>query len=69
MFEFGIASAATRTELPPGRPLVLRFYHGPEAAIKGGREYAVIKRLAAAHFPVPVPYGFEPDPAPLGLRF
>lgn len=69
VFEFGIRSAATRTELPPGRPLVLRFYHGPEAAIKGGREYQVIKRLAAAHFPVPAPYGFEPDPAPLGAPF
>ena len=69
VFEFAIRSAATRTELPPGRPLVLRFYHGPDAATKGSREYAVIKRLAAAHFPVPAPYGFEPDPGALGAPF
>jgi aminoglycoside phosphotransferase (APT) family kinase protein len=69
VFEFGIGSASNRVELPSARPLVLRFYHGPEAGIKGGREYTVIQRLEAARFPVPAPYCFEPDPAWLGAPF
>jgi len=69
VFEFRCPSGAMRAELPTGRLLVLRFYQGPQAATKGGREYAVIQRLTAAHFPVPIPYVFEPDPAALGAPF
>jgi aminoglycoside phosphotransferase (APT) family kinase protein len=69
VFEFAIRSAAARAQLPPGRPLVLRFYHGPEAATKGSREYAVIARLRAAQMPVPAPYAFEAEPAALGAPF
>ena len=69
VFEFAIGSAANRAQLPPGRLLVLRFYHGPEAAAKGAREYSVMQRLEAVHFPVPAPYGFEPNPGPLGAPF
>ncbi len=69
VFEFSTRSRATQIDLPPGHPLVLRFYHGPRAATKGAREYAVIKRLEAVHFPVPVPYVFESDPAALGAPF
>lgn len=69
VFEFAIGSGATQAELPPGRPLVLRFYHGLQAATKGEREYAVIKCLEAAHFPVPMPYVFEPGPEVLGAPF
>jgi aminoglycoside phosphotransferase (APT) family kinase protein len=69
VFEFAIRSAAAQVELPPGRPLVLRFYHGPDAAAKGQREYSVIRLLGTAGFPVPAAYGFEADPAPLGAPF
>jgi aminoglycoside phosphotransferase (APT) family kinase protein len=68
VFEFAIRCAA-RVELPPGRPLVLRFYHGPDAAPKGSREHSVIQLLHAAGFPVPTPYVFQSDPSLLGAPF
>ncbi len=69
VFEFTTRSRATQVELPTRRPLVLRFYHGLQAATKGGREYSVIKCLKAAHFPVPIPYAFEPGAGALGAPF
>jgi aminoglycoside phosphotransferase (APT) family kinase protein len=69
VFEFSTRSAAIGLELPPGRPLVLRFYHGPDAALKGEREYAVMQLMQAAQFPIPLLYAFEPDPGPLGAPF
>ncbi|HKD65574.1 MAG TPA: phosphotransferase [Candidatus Binataceae bacterium] len=69
VFEFGLRRAAVSVELPTGRPLVLRFYHGPQATTKGSREYNVMQLMRTAGFPVPVPYVFHPDPAPLGAPF
>jgi aminoglycoside phosphotransferase (APT) family kinase protein len=69
VFEFALNGAATGMELPRGRPLVLRFYHGPDAAPKGSRESSVMQLLRAAEFPVPIPYAFQPDPAALGAPF
>jgi len=69
VFEFGIRSAASNLELPAGRPLVLRFYHGPDAAAKGSREHSVMQLLRKVGFPVPIPYGFQSDPALLGAPF
>ncbi len=69
VFEFGLSCAAANMKLPLGRPLVLRFYHGPDAAPKGSRESRVMQLLQAAGFPVPVPYAFQPDPAALGAPF
>lgn len=68
VFEFA-AGAAGRLELPPRRPLVLRFYHGPDAAPKGRREHRVLQLLHATGFPVPIPYLFESDPGLLGAPF
>ncbi|HVB82122.1 MAG TPA: aminoglycoside phosphotransferase family protein [Candidatus Binataceae bacterium] len=62
-----------RTELLPGvaagAPLVLRFYPSVEAADKGALEYRVISHLAAAGYPVPRPYLFEPGGAAIGAPF
>ena len=69
VFEFFLGSAPAGVKLPPGRPLVLRFYHGPDAAPKGSRESSVMRLLQAAGFPVPMPYAFQPDPAALGAPF
>jgi aminoglycoside phosphotransferase (APT) family kinase protein len=69
VFEFGLPSAPSRVELPPRRPLVLRFYHGPDAANKGSREHSVIQLLQAAGFPVPIAYVFQSDAALLGAPF
>jgi aminoglycoside phosphotransferase (APT) family kinase protein len=69
IFEFGIGRAAARIELPIRCPLVLRFYHGPDAVAKGSRERSVLQLLQSARLPVPIPYAFEPDPAPLGAPF
>jgi aminoglycoside phosphotransferase (APT) family kinase protein len=69
VFEFSLRSTPTRVELPPQRPLVLRFYHGPEAGPKGNRECCVIQRLQTAGLPVPLPYAFEADPQALGAPF
>lgn len=69
VFEFALRSSPPNIDLPAGRPLVLRFYHGPDAASKGGREYEVMKRLRSAAFPVPAPYAFEADSGLLGAPF
>jgi aminoglycoside phosphotransferase (APT) family kinase protein len=69
VFEFSIRSAAAGLELPPGRLLVLRFYHGPDAVLKGRREHTVMQLMQAAKFPIPLPYAFEADSAPLGAPF
>ncbi len=68
VFEFALRSPAG-IELPQRRPLVLRFYHGPEAASKGRREHRVLQSLRAAKFPVPCPYLYEPDAAAVGAPF
>jgi aminoglycoside phosphotransferase (APT) family kinase protein len=69
VFEFTLRSAPATVQLPDTRPLVLRFYHGPDAVRKGEREYRVMGLLRAARFPVPVPYAFEADPKLLGAPF
>jgi aminoglycoside phosphotransferase (APT) family kinase protein len=69
VFEFGMHSKSRAMELPAGRPLVLRFYHGPDALTKGSREYSVMRLMQAAKIPVPAPYGFEANPAALGAPF
>jgi aminoglycoside phosphotransferase (APT) family kinase protein len=69
VFEFGLRSTPGNLEVPGGRPLVLRFYHGPGAAAKGNREYRVICLMQSAGFPVPAPYAFQVDPGLLGAPF
>ena len=69
VFEFAFAGAAGGVKLPAGRPLVLRFYHGPNAVLKGSRESSVMEQVKAAGFPAPEPYDFQPGPAALGAPF
>ncbi len=70
IFEFAIASPAPRLgSAPAHRPLVLRFYQGPLAGDKGGREHGVMRKLFDAGYRVPAPYAFEPDHGPLGAPF
>jgi aminoglycoside phosphotransferase (APT) family kinase protein len=69
VFEFSLRCAASGVKIPIDRPLVLRFYHGPEAASKGIRESGVMRALHAEGFPVPAPYAFQPDPVALGAPF
>ena len=69
VFEFELRSAATAMKLPAGRPLVLRFYHGPDAVPKGNRESNVMQILRDAGFPVPISYAFQSDLAALGAPF
>ena len=70
IFEFVLATRSNPpVALPLATPLVLRFYEGSRAHDKSIREVAVLERLAARHFPVPYPYLFEPDAAPLGAPF
>ncbi len=70
VFEFGLgANSSRQRELPVGRPLVLRFYHGSRAGDKGAREAAIMGLLATLNYPAPRPYLFEPDDAPLGGPF
>jgi aminoglycoside phosphotransferase (APT) family kinase protein len=70
VFEFATASHSSRLPLiPPRTPLVLRFYQGPFADAKGGRENVNIAKLAGAGFCVPKPYGYEPSHEVLGAPF
>lgn len=70
VFEFSLADASKRQpEIPPKRPLVLRFYEGSQPEKKGARESRVIEQLYAVRYRVPRPYVYEPDPQPLGSPF
>jgi aminoglycoside phosphotransferase (APT) family kinase protein len=70
LYEFSLRGRSEK--LPgaePGAPLVLRFYPSAEAADKGALEYRIIRHLAAAGYPVPKPYLFEPGGAAIGAPF
>ena len=70
VFEFSLAAPSPRfPEMPPKRPLVLRFYQGPIADQKAARESRVIERLDAVRFAVPRPYAFEGSHDALGAPF
>ncbi len=70
VFEFAPAHRASRLPgVAAGQRLVVRCYEGPRADDKGRRESHTIAALAAANYPVPQPYLYEPDPAPLGTPF
>ena len=70
VFEFSPARRTPRLpEVAAGQRLVLRCYEGPRADDKGHRESRTLAALAAAGYPVPQPYLYEPDPAPLGTPF
>lgn len=70
VFEFALGARSPHSsEIPADTPLVLRFYEGSQAGDKGARESLTIRRLAEAGYPVPRPYLFEPDHAPLGAPF
>lgn len=70
IFEFTLkARARWESEIPLGSPLVLRCYQGARANVKAARESRVMFALAAAGYPAPQPFAFEPDPAALGTPF
>jgi aminoglycoside phosphotransferase (APT) family kinase protein len=70
VFEFSIASASPRFKsIPPGRPMVLRFYQGTFADEKGQREHLTMSRLYEAGYCVPRPYLFELAHDALGAPF
>ncbi|HLH75699.1 MAG TPA: phosphotransferase [Candidatus Binataceae bacterium] len=69
IYQFSLPAGAHHDALPASQPLVLRCYQGALALRKGAREYAALKALSAAGFPVPCPYLCELDPRPLGTPF
>ena len=70
VFEFAMASASPRfPEMPPRRPLVLRFYQGDQADSKGARESVAIQRLSSARYLVPRPYAYEASHDAIGAPF
>jgi len=69
VFEFSIARSGRLAQLAAGAPLVLRCYEGAAGADKGRREYGTLARLAAARYPVPAPYLYEPSTETLGAPF
>jgi aminoglycoside phosphotransferase (APT) family kinase protein len=70
VFEFELASDSLRfPEMPPKRPLVLRFYQGRQADEKGGRESRVLNRLYNVRYLVPRTYAFESAHQALGAPF
>lgn len=70
VFEFSLASSSPRERaLPPGKPLVLRWYQGSRALDKGTREFTIMRVLADMNYPLPRPFLFEPNPDPLGAPF
>ncbi|MGH7865153.1 MAG: phosphotransferase family protein [Candidatus Binataceae bacterium] len=70
VFEFALASPSRRNrDIPPGRPLVLRFYQGSLAGEKGPREWRALEALASLGYCVPRPYAFEGDRAVIGAPF
>jgi aminoglycoside phosphotransferase (APT) family kinase protein len=70
VFEFAMAARTPcLPEVAAGQTLVLRCYEGPRAEEKGKRESRTMTALAAAHYPVPTPYLYEPDVEPLGTPF
>jgi aminoglycoside phosphotransferase (APT) family kinase protein len=70
IYEFSLVGSPPRMrEIPANQPLILRFYQGSRADDKGAREAAAIRLLAELNYPVPRPYVFEPEHAPLGAPF
>ncbi len=70
VFQFVLSDASKRLpDIPPHRPLVLRFYQGPQADEKGARESRAVEQLYSVRYSVPRPYIFEPDHAALGAPF
>lgn len=70
VFEFLMGNASPRfPEMPPRRPLVLRFYQGEFADQKGARESLAIERLYSARYVVPRPYAYESSHDTLGAPF
>jgi len=69
VYEFSISGRSRVAELAAGAPLLLRRYEGGAGADKGAREYRTMTRLAAAHYPVPTPYLYEPSLDALGAPF
>jgi aminoglycoside phosphotransferase (APT) family kinase protein len=70
VFELALERGSARfPELPPQRPLVLRFYQGILADDKGARESRVIERLYSVRYLVPRPYVYEPAHQALGAPF
>ncbi|HEV2169463.1 MAG TPA: phosphotransferase [Candidatus Binatus sp.] len=70
VFEFVLGAASRSFEtLPPGVPMVLRFYQGSAADAKGAREHTTIDRLFNAGYTVPRPHHFEADHGALGAPF
>jgi aminoglycoside phosphotransferase (APT) family kinase protein len=70
VFQFVLESGSSRhREIPPGIPIVLRFYQDSVADAKGAREYLTIARLHAVGYPVPRPYLYEPNHDALGAPF
>lgn len=70
VFEFTLAGRSPEVpEAPVATPLVLRFYEGSLADEKGRRENLTLRALTDLGYPVPRPYLYEPDHAPLGAPF
>lgn len=70
VFEFAPAARNSRLSgTTAGQRLVLRCYEGPRAGDKGRGESRTLSALAAVGYPVPHPFLYEPDPAPLGTPF
>src|SRR6516162_8301526 len=70
IFEFSLGASSPRErELPPGQPLVLRWYQGSRGVDKGTREFTIMRLLADIKYPLPRPFLFEPNPESLGAPF
>lgn len=69
VFEFTLESPPPKTEMPAGRPMVLRFYQGRSGGEKGPREHMTLRALATTGYPAPRPYLYESALEPLGVPF
>ena len=69
VFEFEVLSPASHSEIPAGRPLVLKLYQAGMSAEKCACETWAMQRLKDAGYPVPRPYLFESDHESLGRPF
>jgi aminoglycoside phosphotransferase (APT) family kinase protein len=70
VFEFTLeARSSACASIPVAQPMVLRFYQGSAADVKGNREHITIDRLFRAAYSVPQPYAFEADHRALGAPF
>ena len=70
VFEFTLESRSiVCASIPVGESVVLRFYQGSAADVKGNREHVTIDRLFGAGFSVPRPHVFEAGHRALGAPF